>query len=90
MQHQLQDVGKIWKVGTTASYLEGMAAQTGGRGGGGGGKEGEKRKGGGKGGRKDLHVYTHTVTMTTVHHSLSPEQLPQYVMEKDVSLWVQT
>ena len=57
MQHQLQDVGKIWKVGTTASYLKGMAAQTGGRGGGGGGKEegrgkggreGERRKGGGK------------------------------------------
>ena len=28
-----------------------------------------------------------SVTMTTVHHSLSPEQLPQYVMQKDVSLW---
>ena len=70
MQHQLQDVGKIWKVGTTASYLKGMAAQTGGRGGGKGGREGggkgegregERGKGGrGKGGRegeKAINIY---------------------------------
>ena len=39
----------------------------------------------------NINMYMHsTVTMTTVHHSLSPEQLSQYVMQKDVSLWAHT
>ena len=65
------------------------------RGKGGRGKGGREGGGKGEGREKRQLIFTfrciaHAVTMTTVHHSLSPEQLPQYVMQKDVSLWVQT